>query len=318
MSSLGAQLAELERAIGDAFVVNLATAGALAWLAYDTILTFTDEIELVWNIYFYGEKLLQAMTEKDAELVPVNSSTTIKYHPRFCHFYFWFDAANTSLLPTLIGEALMAMRLYALYYRSRTILALLVLLYCAEVATTLWAVITTISSIKLPVVPKGIPLPGCLSSQPSFVPIVIAGAVPLLVASVFFMLMMYKSALTHARTNTAGSTYKVGFGVSRRLAPTLYVFFRDGSAYFFMVLVVESLVIFFTVYFNGRQLSVMYQPWVMSTYAIASTRLVLHLRGSVMHFPGLETISGDMESKPQFATPSNVSYDGIVHVIDIR
>ncbi|KZT29719.1 hypothetical protein NEOLEDRAFT_1174735 [Neolentinus lepideus HHB14362 ss-1] len=187
------------------------------------------------------------------------------------------------VLTSIFAEALLVIRLYALYHGRWKAIALVGTLYLAE---TTMSIVSAVLTLKpLPLSPNVLGLPGCSYSHESPDPEMLRLAIGswTLVAFVTFMYFLL------TLINFIVTLYPKGLPDKLlelhnlpRLAPILYLFVRDGTVYFFIVFVAALLTITLTAAFPSRAISAMGYLWLTVTYSVMSARLYLNLRGAMV------------------------------------
>ncbi|KAM5536831.1 hypothetical protein V8D89_009549 [Ganoderma adspersum] len=228
--------------VGDTTVVNRAAAAASTWVAYDICLTFGQEVELVWN-------------------------------------------GAATAIAVLFGEGMFVLRLWASYRENKLMLALIAFCFTAELASSITVGIVEARTIPIMPRPANFPVPGCYTLAK--VPLrnsLGAWIVNCSVATTFFALMLYKFftgeafrfELSEATRNPLAKWTEI-----RRFSPLLYLLLRDGTMYFAMIFLINAVNMILSIREEGRALEGMGVAWTIAVSSVASSRLLLNLRGFI-------------------------------------
>ncbi|OCH92795.1 hypothetical protein OBBRIDRAFT_886031 [Obba rivulosa] len=275
---------QLFQAVSDTFAVNLAAVAAVAWFAYDALLTINQEIELVWKARWTYQKVLYILVKYYSLifliiLVGVNTNTNVSLS--VCQRWPWVFGYSPSIT-AFIGGFMFLIRIYAAYGRSIKMLAFLLFIFCSENIITCVIVGLEVKGVVVSPRTPGYPLPGCVTSLPPHINrTLVSWIINLVVSTIFFVLIMAQFLLggeMKAILRGAGTRSIWEF---RKLAPIIFLFLRDGTLYFLMVATAGALNLVFIVVLAGRPIQEVGLSWLMATYAIASSRLYLNLRGSL-------------------------------------
>jgi len=236
---------------------------SLAFLAYDMALTFYQELEYVWQIrQFTTVRALFLVNRYNAILVLVLSlASTLMVDPgeKVCMVVTHWIAFGT-FTQFAIAEAILVIRVWAIYERRRSILIFLLLCLAASYGTSIVVAALDVKTSKQLLSPAPLVITGCLFDDPQYfyVPFVCS----LAVETILFILMFAR-------------TFKIlRSGLSVPLAVKMH---KDGTAYYALVL--ASLL--FTVignYIEGLTVIASTSHLVVAVHACACSRLVLCLR----------------------------------------
>ncbi|EMD37103.1 hypothetical protein CERSUDRAFT_84142 [Gelatoporia subvermispora B] len=289
---------QLIQAVSDTFAVNLAAAGAAAWLAYDVILTIEQEIELVWKARWTYQKVLYIVVKYYSlafliALIAINTNTNAPLS--VCESWPWIFGYSPTIAASL-GGFMFLIRVYAAYGRRLQMLVFLLFLFCSENITTCIIVGLEVKSVVISPRTPEYPLPGCVTSLPRHINLtLVSWIINLIVSAIFFLLIMAQFLLSPDMRTILGSAGARGIWEFKKLAPIIFLFMRDGTLYFLMVATAGAVNLVFIVVLAGRPIQEVGLSWLMATYAIASSRLYLNLRGSLTQ-PLYSTFrTGDIE-----------------------
>ncbi|KAF4616037.1 hypothetical protein D9613_011373 [Agrocybe pediades] len=222
---------------------------AYVMLIYDHLLTFSVEVERIWKPKFSGASILFLINRYATPL------QFIVIIDAFQDPIWTKDGASTIAL-IAVCEAIMILRVYALYGRSNWILGFL---------GFLWALQIVLSSVGIKT-GFAVPLPpglvGCIfsGSSPLFPAIWVT---PLITDTCIFALTMWRTRAYLVRRSTG--------------TPTLQLFMRDGFLYFFAILAANllNMLLFFIAPADLRAIAASFSQLLTSTMV---SRLVLNLR----------------------------------------
>ncbi|KAI0364508.1 hypothetical protein BV20DRAFT_1125562 [Pilatotrama ljubarskyi] len=313
------ELLQLVQVVHDTYVANLCTAAAATWLSYDILLTFSQEVELIWRAKWSFPKLLFFLVRYYTLVsllltLAVNTNHELSF--TVCQGWRWYNGFNGTLLSAVVGEAIFLMRLYASYNRTKTILVTIVCLFLTEFVTGITTASLVVSSFSVTPRPADFPLPGCLFTPPKHVNLsTMVWAVAMSVTCVYFLLILYKFARNVSLRNVSGSSSTVPIWDLPRISPLVFSFLRDSAFYFFLVFLGNLLNLVFTIVFSGRALIPMGTIWLMVIYAISASRLCLNTRDSVYgnHLPA--GWGDDIELDDRISGPSELSGTSISGIL---
>ncbi|TFK89329.1 hypothetical protein K466DRAFT_597866 [Polyporus arcularius HHB13444] len=287
-AAAAAELQRLVQAIQDTHVSNICTAAAAAWLSYDILLTFRQEVSLVWSARWTTPKLLYFLVRYYTLVsllltVAVNSSHEVSFTlTTGAVRWRWYNGFNGTLTSAVFGEAMFLMRLYAAYQRSTAILIVIIILFLAEFVIGTVTAALVVSSFHVVPRPPNYPLPGCLFTPPKHVNLsLMVWAVAMGVTCVYFLLILYKFARNLSVRKNAGPSNVVPIWELQRISPVVFSFLRDSAFYFFLVFIGNTMNLVFELVFAGRAIIPMGTVWLMVIYALSASRLCLNTRGSL-------------------------------------
>ncbi|GLB38979.1 hypothetical protein LshimejAT787_0601410 [Lyophyllum shimeji] len=108
---------------------------AFTLLLYDYVLTFIAEVERFWSV---AKRPTWAIVFFFA-----NRYITLLGHVPVMIEYFWYSTAPDKPLMSILVSTLIIMRMYALYDRSRRVLALYLTVACAAAIVAVWTILTS-------------------------------------------------------------------------------------------------------------------------------------------------------------------------------
>ncbi|KAJ7166999.1 hypothetical protein C8R46DRAFT_1192235 [Mycena filopes] len=291
------------------FVQGSATA-ALSWVVYDVVLTLDREISSVWRaswsiskglflfsryhtILALGFFLMEAIGTKhftlplniDPSLIPPDAAPGF-YAPCIANLKVsiaarWYIGL-AEVLAILTGELLILIRINAVYGWSRQVVALTLLLFCAEAVIGL---VTTI--ISLLGGSRGLlgstDILTCFPGQANVPDVNIAmWCTSMAVVCVYLGLVVHRALTAAQLLETVGGRpedARMGFIAlfrSSQMAPTLHLCLRDAAVYFILIFGVLTLNLLL-ILFRDRYAQ-LGTAWLLATYSVASTRIFLNLK----------------------------------------
>lgn len=230
---------------------------AFVMLVYDQILTFPDEVERIWKQNWSGATILFLINRYVTPLqfiVGIDAFQDPIWTKSACDRFVAFEGSSTVAM-VAVCEMIMILRVYALYGRSRLILAFLLFLWVAQV---------TLSSIGMRT-GFAVPLPpgfvGCIfsSASPLFPALWVT---PLVTDCCIFFLTLWRTRTFIRRS---------------RRTPTIHLFLRDGLMYFLVIFMANLLntLIFFLGPSDLKAVGASFSQLITATMI---SRLVLNLR----------------------------------------
>ncbi|KZT23434.1 hypothetical protein NEOLEDRAFT_545077 [Neolentinus lepideus HHB14362 ss-1] len=205
-----------------------------------------------------------------------------------------FYAFDTVSIASWLASALLGVRIWALYGCSRKILVLVCFLYLVETAVGIITASITLASERATPRTSGFPVQGCFLTltPPRRNGLVIVGwTCHVGVNAIFFGLTMCKFM------RTVGAQ---GFSVleARTVAPLFHLFLYDGAFYFLIIFAssLYNLVIMLALW--NRPTVIVGEAVLAATYAVTSSRLMLHLLKSVGQHNTEEWSVLELEDRP--------------------
>jgi hypothetical protein len=205
---------------------------------------------------------------------------------------------------TSIVNAILIMRLYALY-GNRKVLVCFILMFLCEFAFELFACIKLGIETAQTVftIPPGIPLPGCFAAPN--VKLALWSWIPCMVIATSFV------AMTIAKVVSDGYNTPKRLKDLKTISPLIVSMVQDGALYYTLMIAILLITIILLETTQGF-LSTISMPWVVAVYALTASRLVLNLREAGNRtFFGIGSSAGSQSSMgaPVFAmAPVKRSY----------
>ncbi|KAJ7440612.1 hypothetical protein FB451DRAFT_1300022 [Mycena latifolia] len=269
MSSAEFEPSEVWQVLDDARTTNSMILGALTLVAYDHLITFHDEVELMWKsglcttnvVYLWNRYFTLIVLSYDASVMLTPFKTNAV--STSCIRFFQGEAVTSTLILATV-DFILVLRVWILYGKKRMLLYLLVPMIVLEIITMALVSHYTIASVA-DYWALSWPLTGCYPQ--AVVPRFFAFySVPMLVVSItMFLMTVYKcgkTLLTHGRAQL----------------PIYNMFLRDGVFWFvaiFVIFIPEVII-----WARARQslAEILIAPGLAVTSIIGS-RVLLNIRG---------------------------------------
>lgn len=136
-------------------------------IVYDHVVTFDQEVELIWSSSWSAGKVLFLINRYYSLFSVIFNnygffSTTLS--DSFClHFFKW--QGWTGLIACIIAEMILQMRIYAMYSLNKKVLICMVISFIASISTSAWIMGTVVGSVNA----KAIKIPGGTFCMPGTV-----------------------------------------------------------------------------------------------------------------------------------------------------
>ncbi|KAF8608375.1 hypothetical protein BDV93DRAFT_519419 [Ceratobasidium sp. AG-I] len=300
---IAAALHELETAMGHIFASRCLAIAGVCILCYDYILTFPEEVELVWkqkwsmvSTIFVVNRYVTPMALV-VDIFDKGGLTT--FLPRSFCVNWYYGEAMWNLVSFGLIHALVALRVHAIWGRPRWLTITLVVLYI------IYFVMTAVISVKFQ-----IQFADTVAYNPLFrlcfaaiSPYLWTCWLPALVFESFVFILTVVKAIEHSK--------------SKVNTPVINVLYRDGIIYF-VVICCCSMLNMMVWLLAPPTLVALSKYFVLSVVPTMGARLVLNLRGSrredVMPTGGSTTDNGVYEMHAKGGTSSKSLGDRVLFV----
>ncbi|KAF8515171.1 hypothetical protein JB92DRAFT_80135 [Gautieria morchelliformis] len=238
------------------------TISALAFLIYNHALTIDDEIEYVWKRQWSLGKILYILSRYFGSLTLILHCMVLlskPFTPKVCGVFFPVDgvAWNVALL---ISEFILQARIFAVYDRSKAVLAFMMVLCIAEKASTLILLNDAPDNGNDSSTAPG--SLGCFASNLPQTPIFKFSWLPVLIyETILCLLMVYKAWMVY-----------IQFG----FYPLLSLIIRDSIFYYFSVCATLLLNCLIWILQPGWIQFAL--GWALAVPCVAGSRLLLNMR----------------------------------------
>ncbi|KDR75166.1 hypothetical protein GALMADRAFT_249108 [Galerina marginata CBS 339.88] len=240
--------------------VDRSFVAALAFLTWDILITFDDEVELIWprawssmkGLYFFV-RYVPLSAQLPLLLVGTELSPHFHFTPYACYVWQIFQGVVASSIVVAV-DIILILRVCALYHRQRTIRGGVFFLFLLEIVGM--------------VVGLALSLPGIQFDDicaVTFIPhsLVIYGLASILFQTILFALTMYKFV----------QGAKNGWGD----IPIVKLLIRDGTWAFFLLFFADVSQLSLYALPNRSSGEVLY-PWLLSLSSFCGYRVLLNLR----------------------------------------
>ncbi|EDR11583.1 uncharacterized protein LACBIDRAFT_293173 [Laccaria bicolor S238N-H82] len=219
--------------------------GSLVFLLYEIVITFDDEVNLIWSYFALAAQLANRSIESAIR-------SNLYLDTELLRDWFSCQVVVATILMIAVELVLMA-RVYALYKKSMCIGGVLLVLLLGEVLTVLIGIAMTAPG-------KDFEAKNLLVNSPSaYTSFGIAAAITQFTILVL-TLVKYRTAV------------KGGWGN----APIMFVMVRDGIVAFVILLVVTMMTIIVTMLPN--EYAPVGNSWFLSIVACAGSRLIINMQ----------------------------------------
>lgn len=241
------------------------------------MITLGQEIKYIWRSSWSLVKFLYIAIRYYAMFfLLINSfvNTDLVSSVQFCDHYWSFRTWGSNVLMPMV-DALIIIRIYALYGRSRKMGLLLVAFWFIQVigGFTLLGFAFKVSDDPVQFPPSNNNATTCfpMDNPPNHE----------LAFCYWMVLSAFQAAYFAITTFRLGFVQTFGFSMT----PLLSIFLRDGAGYFFIILAVNLLNAFFDVIgTNSRMLELGGLSWLVSVSSITACRLILNIRNVATTF----------------------------------
>ncbi|EIN06186.1 hypothetical protein PUNSTDRAFT_54461 [Punctularia strigosozonata HHB-11173 SS5] len=246
--------AAIADAVSDLRLEHAIAISMVALFMYDYLITIEEEVDAIWkqprslaSILFFINRYYSLLEIFAVALISFNSA----WSGKVCSHFVRFQGAG-SLAGVIVGEALMILRVYALYGSCYWILLPLSLFLCVQLALT--------SAALAQGIPTPVPMGCYLSGRTSFFSV--TWLAPLVMDSVIFALTLWRLRDYLRRKSVNGA---------------IALCLRDGLGYFLIVFAINLVN---TVLFLHARPSrkALFAPVSQIITSIVVSRLVLNLK----------------------------------------
>ncbi|KAF9039361.1 hypothetical protein BJ165DRAFT_1407555 [Panaeolus papilionaceus] len=254
------------------FILNACAVAALTWVVYDFLLSFGEEISLVWNRCCY---------------VAVNMTTGLTHD--FCSAWYYILVINATAI-TLAPDAMILLRINAVYHWDAFVLCLTIGLFATQMVTSLVIGMLIMSSGDIQRPRSALPVPGCSLSFNHHPKLSLAAWIPSLAAQcIYFILMLITLVHVMRGLDVRGRASAESLHQVRKLVPTMMVFISHGTYYFslkfglmtalslFISAILAKVINAIVVVTASGPLREIGIPWIMALYPVLVTKIYLNM-----------------------------------------
>ncbi|KDR66424.1 hypothetical protein GALMADRAFT_273537 [Galerina marginata CBS 339.88] len=250
----------------------------LVVLTYDTISTFPREVTHIWSMRTTGWSVPNTLylflryLGLFQAVIYTTAYSTVQTSIKRCQIFFVFSlsiGSNNVLLLTV--NVILGLRLYALYGRSPKVILFLSLLFFGEFVAILYAgIVAGVSVVQATfLAPPDTPILGCLTAPDIPGGVYFGWTYSIIVSVICFLMTIAKFVEFTLDARRAG--WRI------RFPPLVKAFVQDGTVYFLAVAVTQIAGLINCSLVVGPFI-VLYEPWIVVSYVVAGSRLILNLR----------------------------------------
>ncbi|KAF8876345.1 hypothetical protein BD779DRAFT_167389 [Infundibulicybe gibba] len=259
----------LGQIITDARITNYVAVASLTLLAFDHILTFGEEIELIWKSRWNLSKTVYLLQRYFA-LISLSGLTAARLRGSCGQFYRVEGVAITVII--CVVDFVLVVRVWTLYARNWRVFMFLSTLTTLEIIAMMAVDETTITAgMKGDYVLTASTTMLCNTPNTPLHIISFYPLAPLIVTSIMFTMTLWKCASTL-------------YEYRNNHMPILSLFLRDGVFWFLAVFVVTLITFVNWRYGRVSLVTVMNSP-MAAVYTLVSSRTLLNLREIVVVQP---------------------------------
>ncbi|KDQ55172.1 hypothetical protein JAAARDRAFT_196037 [Jaapia argillacea MUCL 33604] len=234
--------------------VNHAGVGALAFLIYDIILTFDDEVNLIWSrrwtytkfLFFYVRYMAVAI-ELTGIFTTGELSSDLQYSHHGCYLWqIWYGGSAVSLMAAV--DCILILRVHALYCGNKIVTSIIGFFYVVEIITMITSLAIAIPEMQYDSI--------CLITYSPPV-LLIYGA-----ASVLFQGVLF-----------GFTAYQFFIGLRRGRGPLVTLLMRDGTWAFFLIFILYAILLVVDTAYAG-----VFYGWLLTAFSFAGYRILLNLQ----------------------------------------
>ncbi|KDQ50275.1 hypothetical protein JAAARDRAFT_63317 [Jaapia argillacea MUCL 33604] len=249
-------------------LISYSQNASLAFLVWDIIITYGDEVELVWSL---SNRSLMKWLFLFARYFPVLSQTIIMMEGNWvfgmnmglgaCRARFVCHCLATQAM-TVCVESVLMIRVYALFDHHRLMFAFLMLLLALEVLSIIPAYILLIPKLEF----TSICVPVKTSITTMFFGYIALSALAL--QTILTLLTLFKTAFA----------IRAGWGRTPKIKPIIHLLIRDGTWVFGVIFFVILLNALFYVFLSILPGALVF-TWYLTFMSVSITRLILNQFG---------------------------------------
>ncbi|KAI0319444.1 hypothetical protein OF83DRAFT_790757 [Amylostereum chailletii] len=255
---------------GQAQAFQYVQVAGMALFAYDSVILFTDEVNLIWKSRWTIPKVLYFLSRYVPFVdLSVNLYQTLAHpqpSPETCHQLFIFVGWSMAVGMAL-SEVVMILRVYAMWDRSRSVLYGLGTLWLGLVATSLYLIDTATRTFSF----IAIPFPGASGCHYTV-------GRSFRLATSFLCLLVMEIAIVTLMVWAAATRWRSRY-VFKSFDMTFKKLYFDGVFFFVCLLALSTLNILLTFLIpDNPALTLIFVVPLRVAHAILSCRLLLNTR----------------------------------------
>ncbi|KAA1478232.1 hypothetical protein DENSPDRAFT_661922 [Dentipellis sp. KUC8613] len=260
--------------IAQSQAVSYSEVACVVLLTYDTLITFSDEVEYIWKrqwthpkVFYILARYIPLLVQLALLALNVNGSSGLHWVLVDCRKWMILQASVLQITITTV-DAILLLRVYALYNRSRALMGTLIPLFLAEIVI-LCVVLARIT-------------PRITYNQTCFVT-----GIPFLFTAYWITSLVFETLLFSLTVHKFVLAVRDGWG--RR--PVMRRFVTDGTWAFTLI--------FLTMLVNALLYALVHTPlagicftWLLSVLSFAGSRLLLNPRRFLAPPPDFDSAAG--------------------------
>jgi len=278
--------ASVPQFISDHLVVTRTSAAAFGVMLFDICIALDVEIECIWRRNWSLTKVLYILCRYLGllnGLLEFLVQASRQPSMQICKIWSWYGILGVTLASSIPCNALLAMRLHALFRDIKYIRIILIVLYIVEnIVVAALLVITRNSSAP---VPQTHMLPSCPPSAGHAFPPFVTTIPNFVLILLYFCLAIYK-VIQHMgeRGLLRGLMTE---GDNHKMVSVFSFLLRDTVLFYFATLGVVLVNFIYSALFPNRFISYAAVPFLIAAYSLTGSRLILFLRGEVNNKTGV-------------------------------
>lgn len=270
--------------LSDGQTVSQSSGGALAIALFDGLLTFDIEVSYIWRAPWSLTKTLYVLSRYLGFLnLCIMSAVFSTSHisTSLCEVWLWYFYVGIFMCSLAPCNLLLALRLYGLFLENRNIRVLVMSLYTCELlldAIVLSLLCSNITVLGPELVPPSLPVMGCVYSVRAPYLFVLCG-IPSLVLTLTYFILALQKFLQHVRERSNMQGLRT-IRESGTLTSLLSLVFRDGLVFYALIFggILTNALVFGVI--KNRLTAEAAFPWLVATYSIVGSRIVLMFDGN--------------------------------------
>jgi len=253
---------------------------ALTFLAYDIILSFSQEVKYIWRskaspitVLYFIVRYYSLITI--IAIVGIFTHVNVPIH--VCKQYFLWTIIGGPSVFIITLDLILLLRVFALYDRSKRLFSILLVLVLGDFAAALWGAIKLAKALAAKVMLIPAPWRGCVTAVPDM-KYILTCYVPNYTLSLLFLAMTLWKLLENHQDVYGKFTWKSLRNMDN-MSPLLFAFVRDGSVFFALASVATFLGLIASFMVHGP-IQAAFFPWTLAMYSYSGAHLVLNLRAA--------------------------------------
>ncbi|KAF9529227.1 hypothetical protein CPB83DRAFT_852894 [Crepidotus variabilis] len=239
--------------------VNRSSVAALAFLVWDILITFDDEVEYIWprkwtfpKFTYFGARYLPMMVQTSILLIGSELTPIFHFTSHDCFIWQVFQGVSASTIVVIV-DSILILRIFALYHDNRTIRILVCVFFTLEVVGIVVGLALALPGITYDDVCLVVGVPPAL---------IIYGASSIIFQMILFFLNVFKFV----------KAIRSGWGN----VPLVKLLMRDGTWAFILLFFVYVSQIGLYGLKNSAYAGVLY-GWLLTSFSFCGYRILMNL-----------------------------------------